>query len=41
MYQLFSEKQKWGFNIISYTPGTSGGYKEIVCGVEVMMFMEK
>ena len=34
MYQLFSEKQKWGFNIISYTPGTSGGYKEIVCGVE-------
>ncbi len=34
MYELFSEKQNWLFNVISYTPGTSGGYKEIVCGVE-------
>jgi len=34
MYELYSEKQKWLFNVISYTPGSSGGYKEIICSVE-------
>ncbi len=34
MYELYAEKMKWSFNVISYTPGTVGGYKEIVCGVE-------
>ena len=34
MYELFSEKLNWKFNIISFTPGTSGGYKEIVCNIE-------
>ena len=34
MYELFSEKLNWKFNIISFTPGTSGGYKEIICNIE-------
>ena len=34
MYELYAEKMKWSFNVISYTQGTVGGYKEIVCGVE-------
>ena len=34
MYQLYSEKNKWGLNTISFNEGSSGGYKEIVCSVE-------
>tara|TARA_B100001123_G_scaffold50961_1_gene52640 strand:+ start:36 stop:1103 length:1068 start_codon:yes stop_codon:yes gene_type:complete len=34
MYQLYSEKNNWEFNVVSYNEGTSGGYKEIVCSVE-------
>ena len=34
MYQLYSEKNKWSFNVINYNEGSSGGYKEIVCSVE-------
>ena len=34
MYQLYSEKNKWGFNVINFNEGSSGGYKEIVCSVE-------
>lgn len=34
MYQLYSEKNNWVFNVVSYNEGTSGGYKEIVCSVE-------
>lgn len=34
MYELYAEKMKWSFNVISYTQGTVGGYKEIVCGIE-------
>ena len=34
MYQLYSEKNKWGLNVISFNEGSSGGYKEIVCSVE-------
>ncbi len=33
MYQRFFEKQSWRMEIIDFTEGTSGGYKEIVCGV--------
>ncbi len=33
MYQRFIEKQGWKAEIIDFTEGTSGGYKEIVCGV--------
>jgi len=34
MYQLYSEKNKWSLNVISFNEGSSGGYKEIVCSVE-------
>ena len=34
MYQLYSEKNKWKFNVINFNEGSSGGYKEIVCSVE-------
>ncbi len=34
MYQLYSEKNKWTFNVINFNEGSSGGYKEIVCSVE-------
>lgn len=30
MYQRFSEDQGWQFNVIDFTEGTSGGYKEII-----------
>lgn len=33
MYQRFAEKAGWKFEILDYTEGTSGGYKEIICGV--------
>ncbi len=33
MYQRFAEKMGWKFEIMDYTEGTSGGYKEIVCNV--------
>ena len=34
MYQLYSEKNKWAFNVVTFNEGSSGGYKEIVCSVE-------
>ena len=34
MYQLYSEKNSWSFNLISSNEGTSGGFKEIVSSVE-------
>ena len=34
MYQLYSEKNNWSFNLISSNEGTSGGFKEIVSSVE-------
>ena len=34
MYQLYSEKNNWSFNLISANEGTSGGFKEIVSSVE-------
>jgi peptide chain release factor 1 len=30
MYQRFAEKQGWRMELIDYTEGTSGGYKEII-----------
>ena len=33
MYQRFAEQQGWKMEIIDYTDGTSGGYKEIICSV--------
>ncbi|WP_038029035.1 peptide chain release factor 1 [Thermonema rossianum] len=33
MYQRFAEKQGWKMEILDYTEGTSGGYKEIVASV--------
>ncbi len=34
MYQLYSGKNNWSFNLISSNEGTSGGFKEIVSSVE-------
>lgn len=33
MYQRFAEKQGWKIEVLDYTEGTSGGYKEIVASV--------
>jgi len=33
LYQRFCESMKWKTQILDYTEGTSGGYKEITCNV--------
>jgi peptide chain release factor 1 len=33
MYQRFCEKQGWRMELIDFTEGTSGGYKEVICGI--------
>lgn len=33
MYQRYAETLGWKMELIDYTDGTSGGYKEIICGV--------
>lgn len=33
MYQRFAEIENWKFEIMDYTEGTSGGYKEIIANV--------
>ncbi|MFN8438889.1 MAG: peptide chain release factor 1 [Cytophagales bacterium] len=33
MYQRFAEKQGWRFELLDYTEGSSGGYKEITINV--------
>lgn len=33
MYQRFSETMGWKFNIMDFTEGTSGGYKEIIISI--------
>lgn len=33
MYQRFAEMKGWRMELIDYTDGTSGGYKEIICSV--------
>lgn len=34
MYQRYSEKQGWSFNVVDYTDGSTGGYKEIIVEVQ-------
>lgn len=34
MYQRFCEKQGWKFSVMDVNEGTSGGFKEIIAGVE-------
>lgn len=34
MYQRFAERQGWSFQIMDYTEGTAGGYKEIIANVQ-------
>jgi peptide chain release factor 1 len=33
MYQRFAEKMGWRLNVMDFTAGSSGGYKEIVCEI--------
>lgn len=33
MYQRFAENQGWQFQLMDYTEGTSGGYKEIIANI--------
>lgn len=33
MYQRFAERQNWKLDVIDYTEGSSGGYKEVICNV--------
>lgn len=33
MYQRFAEMQNWQFQVMDFTEGTSGGYKEIIIGI--------
>jgi peptide chain release factor 1 len=33
MYQRFCEKMGWRMELMDYTEGTSGGYKEIICNL--------
>ncbi len=34
MYQRFCDKMGWKMDIMDFTEGSTGGYKEIVCGIE-------
>ncbi|MFC1584383.1 peptide chain release factor 1 [Fibrobacterota bacterium] len=34
MYRAFSESKGWSFNVISFTEGTMGGFKEIISEIE-------
>jgi peptide chain release factor 1 len=34
MYQRFCDRQGWKMELIDYTEGTSGGYKEIILGIK-------
>ncbi len=33
MYQRYAEEQGWKMELMDYTEGTAGGYKEIICNV--------
>ncbi len=33
MYQRFAERMNWQFEVVSFSEGSSGGYKEVVCMV--------
>jgi peptide chain release factor 1 len=34
MYQRFCDKMGWRLSVMDFTEGSTGGYKEIVCGIE-------
>lgn len=34
LYQRFAETQGWQYQLIDFTDGTSGGYKEIIVGIQ-------
>jgi peptide chain release factor 1 len=34
MYQRFCDKMGWRLSMMDFTEGSTGGYKEIVCGIE-------
>jgi peptide chain release factor 1 len=34
MYSRFAEKRGWKMELLDFTDGTSGGFKEIICGVQ-------
>ncbi len=34
MYQRFCDKMGWKMEVMDFTEGSTGGYKEIVCGIE-------
>ena len=34
MYRQFAERQKWEFETISFSEGTAGGFKEIICTIQ-------
>lgn len=34
MYQRFCDRQGWKMELIDYTEGTSGGYKEVILGIK-------
>ncbi len=34
MYSRYAETKGWKMELLDYTEGTSGGYKEIICGVQ-------
>jgi len=34
MYSRYAETKGWKMELLDYTDGTSGGYKEIICGVQ-------
>ena len=43
MYQRYIDNQRWQIEILSFTEGSSGGYKEIICniiGKEVYRFLK-
>ena len=34
MYRQFAERQKWALETISFSEGTAGGFKEIICTIQ-------
>jgi len=34
MYQRFAQSQNWQFEVLDYTEGTAGGYKEIIASIK-------
>ena len=34
MYRLYADSQKWKMEIVSFSEGTAGGFKEVICALE-------